>query len=196
VYIDDDDDTREAAQTAISEVSYGCDIQFITGPRIVLTDAWNRCYERAHGDILMHCGDDIRFRTDAWDDMVREAFSQYSDHIALVYGRDGVHDKELGTHSFLHRRWVETIGYFLPPYFSSDYGDTWINDVAKMIGRRHYIPNIYTEHMHPVVGKGPMDQTHRERLARGSRDGVDQLYLNTLDKREADARTLTEVLDQ
>ena len=46
--------------------------------------------------------------------------------------------KNFLTHGFLHRNWVETVGYFVPPYFSSDFNDTWLNEVADMIGRKIY----------------------------------------------------------
>ena len=39
-----------------------------------LSKMWNRCYEHATGELFMHCGDDIRFRTDNWDSKVRQVF--------------------------------------------------------------------------------------------------------------------------
>ena len=51
---------------------------------------WNRCYEISSGDIVMHCGDDIRFRTKGWDTKVLNKFKEYKDKIVLVYGDDGI----------------------------------------------------------------------------------------------------------
>lgn len=167
----------------------------IVGPRIVLSEMWNRCYEMSRGGILMHCGDDIIFRSDSWDTLVLKAFDEVSDKILLVYGRDGLQDEGLGTHTFMHRKWAETVGYFVPPYFSSDYNDTWLNDVAIAIGRRKYIPEIYTEHMHPAAGKSEWDKTHQERIARHQADKVEELYNSLIHEREADAAKLRAVME-
>jgi len=148
----------------------------ICGDRIVLSRMWNECWKKARGDIFMHCADDIVFQTPAWDDRVREAFDAVPDRIAFVHGDDGYWGDRFGTHGFLSREWTDIIGHFVPPYFSSDYNDTWLNEVANMIDRRVFIP-IVTEHMHPAFGKGPMDVTHRERLQRHLIDDCDARYV-------------------
>lgn len=165
----------------------------ITGSRIVLSEYWNECYDGADGDILMHAGDDIIFRTDGWDTKVKEVFDYYEDKIVFVYGNDGsgVHDGKFGTHGFIHRRWAEAVGYFVPPYFSSDFNDTWLNDVAKMIGRHKHI-DILTEHMHPDLGKGPLDQTHKDRIKRHNEDNVGLIYKEKYEERLRDADKLRE----
>lgn len=170
-------------------------IRWITRPRDVLSKNWNECAALASGDILMHCADDIRFRTDAWDLHVTTAFDKVDDRLIFVHGRDGVHDANLGTHGFLHRRWMETVGYFVPPYFSSDFNDLWLTQVADMISRRVFLGEIMTEHLHPAVGKGPLDKCHQERLERGRQDNVDQLYLDMQPRRIEDAVKLRKAID-
>ena len=164
--------------------------------RKTLSKYWNECYRKANGDILMHCGDDIIFRTMDWDVKVKEAFARYPDNIVFVFGNDGsgVHDGKFGTHGFIHRDWAETIGYFVPPYFSSDYNDTWLNDVAKIIGRHKHV-DMLTEHMHPDLGKGLLDQTHKDRLARHARDKVRDIYDSKGKERHQDAVKLLEVIN-
>jgi glycosyltransferase involved in cell wall biosynthesis len=165
-----------------------------TGKRDVLSKYWNECYERAKGNILMHAGDDIIFRTKDWDTMVIKEFEMYPDNIVFVYGNDGsAHNGNFGTHGFIHRDWAETVGYFVPPYFSSDYNDTWLNDVAKMIGRHVHL-DFLTEHMHPDLNKAELDLTHKERIARHKRDKVSLLYANKHDERLKDADKLREVM--
>lgn len=187
-YIDDDD--TNSVDTA-NELG----VRYIVGPRIVLSEMWNVCAREASHDILMQCGDDIVFQTDHWDTLVLEEFDKHADKIVLVHGRDGFQDAALATHGFLHRKWMDTVGYFVPPYFSSDYNDLWLTEVADMLGRCVYLPDVYTEHMHPVVGKASMDSTHQERLIRHVQDRVDQIYAGKLNERTQDAAKLRSVID-
>lgn len=190
IYRIDDDDPRLGDYTM-----FGGRIRRLIGPRThAMTRYWNECATQAEGDIMMHAGDDVRFRSADWDTHVYAAFARYPDHILFVHGRDGVHDERMGTHGFLHRRWVQIVGHFLPPHFSSDWADTWLNDVADMLGRRMFLATVYTEHMHPVVGKGEWDLTHRERLERGRQDNVDQLYRDLAPEREEWATKLREAM--
>jgi glycosyltransferase involved in cell wall biosynthesis len=163
--------------------------------RQVLSQYWNDCYKKANGDILMHCGDDIVFRTKGWDTKVKETFERFPDNIVFIFGNDGSpHNGKFGTHGFIHRKWAETVGYFVPPFFSSDYNDTWLNDVAKMIGRHVHI-DILTEHMHPDLKKARLDKTHKERIERHQRDNVGQLYESKHNERVEDANKLREVIE-
>lgn len=192
-YVDDDDLASVGQLGNLRDEGY--DVDALVGERIVLSEMWNRCARRAKYDIMMHCGDDIIFRSDAWDKHVHAAFNDYDDKLILVHGRDGYQDRNLATHSFLHRTWVDVLGYFVPPYFSSDYNDTWLTEVADAVGRRVYLEHVYTEHMHPVVGKGPLDLTHQERLERHARDNVGQLYADLAPRRAEDVRKLRDAIN-
>ena len=197
-YIDDDDTpSRDMAITLHNE---GGDVFWTHGPRgtLNLSQLWNECYAIADESsmIMQHSCDETIYRTDHWDIKVREAFDEWPDKIGLVYGRDGIHDQNLATHGFITRRWVDAVGYFVPPYFSSDYNDLWLMEVAGMINRRHFLPDVFAEHMHPAVGKGPLDQTHQDRLARHSQDNVDQLWNQLFNERQQDAQKLLEAINE
>ena len=187
-YVDDDDPDEEWYHVWHERLRY------IDGPRILLSEAWNECYEHSEGEILMHAGDDIRFLTEGWDVVVRNAFAGFPDKILFAYGDDlGPNGKVFGTHGFVHRRWVETLGYFVPPLFSSDWNDVWLNEVAQMIGRHMALP-IITDHLHYTFGKAERDQTHADREERGERDDVVNLYRNTIGDRRSDAEKLRAVM--
>jgi len=186
-YIDDDDLVSEEVIKEIGQ-------KYVKGPRIVLSEMWNEAYKLATGDIIGHLGDDIIFRTPDWDTLVRNKIESFPDKIAFVYGKDGYSPDTFGTHGFIHRNWINATGYFLPPYFSSDMNDVWLNDVAKEIGRHFLIPEIYTEHMHFINGKAEKDQTHLDRLERGERDKVWDIYNSKESERHEDARKLKEVM--
>ncbi len=168
----------------------------VTGERIVMSDMWNRCAEKATGDILMLAADDIAFRTRGWDDQVRDAFTALPDGIGFVHGADGtgIHPEGFGTHGFVTRAWTDAAGHFTPPYFSCDYADTWLNDLADRVGRNIAIP-ILTEHLHPAAGKAAWDESHAERRQRGARDDVAAIWARTEPEREAAASRLRAVME-
>ena len=160
------------------------------GPRILLAQMWNEAYAVSRGEIDMVCGDDIVFRTPGWDERVRAEFAVVPDRIALVYGNDLLQGQNLATHGFMHHTWVEALGYVTPPYFSCNYVDTWLHEIAERIGRLRYMPDVITEHMHPGAGKAAWDQSHQERLARGQRDNVAQIWIDTEPERAREAAKL------
>ncbi len=185
-YVDDDDDT-------FPQCFNSPDLKVVRGPRILMSEMWNRCVEASTGDILMMGGDDLIFRTKGWDDDVRRAFASFPDRLVFVHGDDGHWGKDFGTHGFLHRSWVDAVGYLCPPHYASDYNDTHVNDVANLINRRVYLPFV-TEHMHPAWGKGEWDKTHKERLARqGDAAGI---YASKEWERKRDAQILQRAISE
>ena len=189
-YVDEDDPSPKP--DIPKELMAYC--RFIVGPRITLSECTNQCAKEAKGEILGYMGDDIIFRTEDWETYVEDAFEESKDKILLVYGRDGYQDEKLATHGFVSRRWYETLGYLVPPYFVSEYSDTWLTQIAQSLGRLHYIPELYTEHMHPIAGKAAWDKTHEERKARGDAAKVGELFDRLLPKRLEDFHKLKRLL--
>lgn len=186
-YVDDDD---AASLEAVRSVG----ASVVVGERVVLSAMWNEAAKLAIHDVVMHCGDDIVFRTPGWDRIVLDEFERWPDRLVLVHGRDGFQDARLATHGFYHRAWIDTFGYLVPPYFASDYNDLWNTEVADSAGRRVYKPEIYTEHMHPVAGKAELDQTHRERLARHASENVDHAWHDLAGLRQVDKELLAQAI--
>lgn len=186
LYIDEDDNEY------VDEL-YSSSVKIIRGPRQTLSNCWNECAKAATGDILMFAGDDIVFKTKGWDRMVINTFESHPDKYIFVHGDDGHWGKQFGTHGFIHRKWYEAVGYLLPPYFVSDYGDTWLNDMANILGRRLYL-NFVTEHLHPAWGKAEIDQTHRERLERGAQADVAKVYAEKRPQLLADTEKIRQAI--
>lgn len=196
--LDTDDKTMHRYYSAMGEHPKitGPFVHGIMQPRGLMSNNWNDAWANATGEILMHCGDDIRFRTQGWDTMVRKAFAAYEDRIVFVHGDDGsdVWKDRFGTHGFLHQRWCQAVGYFVPPYFSADWNDTWLNEVANSLGRRVYIPALVTEHLHWSFKKGPKDQTAQDIVRRSQTDGNEAKYQGMGHLRAADAEKLRKVM--
>ena len=191
VRCDDDDPTWDEYAAWVRQTSSNLSY-LITSDRRLLSQLWNELVPYSQGDILMHGGDDIIFNTPGWDKVVREAFPP--DGIAFVHGDDlGGKGDKLGTHGFLSRKAIDAVGYFMPPYFASDYNDLWWNEVYESIGRRIFVP-IVTEHLHFAFGKGEMDQTHVDRITRHEQEDVDKVWVDTEPQRVADAAKLHAII--
>ena len=183
----DNDDT--------SQYEYIGNHKEIVGERIVLSQMWNECQKIATGEIYGFVADDLLFKTKGWDIRVKETFDASKDKNMLVYPNDekyGINNSIVG---FLHKNWIEAVGYFLPPYFSAEYIDGWIFNVAKRINRRVFLNDVIVIHSSFESGKEPMDETHREYLMRKKRDSVKRLYYSKGEEREKNARCLLEFIN-
>jgi hypothetical protein len=141
----------------------------------------------------MMAADDIVFKTDGWDQQVGQLFDASDDKILLAHGNDGAWGDRFGTHCFVHRRWINTLGYFAAPYFSSDYSDTWLNEIANSLERRVFLP-FMNEHLHPLFGKATKDSTYMEKLERHQADRMDEKYQSLASKRLEDTEKLRKLL--
>ena len=187
VYVDEDDPKTMATVLDL-------DLKYMVGPRLwYMTEYWNVLVPLASGDILLQGNDDVIFRTKGWDVMVQDAFDACPDKILMVHGNDlGGNRESAGPHPFVSRKWVDTLGYFIAPYFSSDFGDTWINDIANALGRRKYIPFVM-EHMHYIWGKADIDQTTKDRQERHTMDKPENVFDALQPIRELDTEKLRAV---
>lgn len=192
VYLDEDDaNSYRGLPAEIGQVTW------VVGPRIVLSNTWNKCAEAAKGEIFCQGNDDLIFRTRDWDRLVNLAIGRIPDRICMVHGNDGSEHPSgcgyFGPHPFVHRKWYDTLGYFTAPFFSSDFADTWTNDLANAINRRYPLP-IMIEHMHFWLGKAVEDKTTKDRLQRHSDDLVEQLYADLVPLRRFDIEKLRAVM--
>jgi glycosyltransferase involved in cell wall biosynthesis len=188
---DDDESSMKAAQKDGAIV--------FSGPRLrEMTIYWNECYYVSKGKIICQANDDLTMASKGWDTMLEKAFAEVPDKIMLCHGSDVFgHGSNFGPHAFVHRKWVETLHYFIPPYFSSDFGDAWINELANMIGRRRFLPfNI--EHRHFSQGMAEIDENTADRLQRHREDDPDTLYYSPAmqAERQRDAQKLAKLMDK
>lgn len=198
LYIDDDDELTQYALTSLSK-KYGKKIKALVGSRILMSETANKLFSITdkEEDIIFLAGDDLVIRTFGWDELVISKFSEIPDKIALIHGDDLTLDpnyKSFATHPILHRRWIETVGYATPPYFSSDYADTWLNFIADSLNRKFKVDFI-NEHMHWTFGKSKMDMTYLENRQRFSKDNPASVYNSMLKKRVEDCEKLKALLN-
>lgn len=97
--------------------------------------SWNLLADKAKNDILFLIGDDVNFTTDNWTEKIVNGFAHYKDKIACVYPVVPGMKSKNNPHFCLHKNWVNTLGYFVPPHFWHWYVDTWVRHVAIKLNR-------------------------------------------------------------
>ncbi len=154
IYCDDDDQTMENFIAPNSTL--------VRGPKKSVSQMTNECFYQSSGNIVMYAADDILFKTESWDLIVKKGLSGKPAY--LVYGNDlGRPKQEIATHGFMTRDFASLNGYLLPELFSADFCDTWLTSIARMAKCLKYIPELEIEHMHPNWGKSLNDQTYESR---------------------------------
>jgi len=143
-------------------------VEVAIGPRVALGATWNHLWRNVDADIYMLCGDDILFESYHWDEAVREEF--WGERVQLVFGDDGMNHERQATHWFVSHEGCELLGYFCPPDYEAIYLDTWVEDVYGQAGRKTYLADVKTTHMH-WSKTGQIDESvARDRDGRKQRD--------------------------
>lgn len=183
LYIDNDDNKS-------LEVANELKLMSTVGPRVPMGKMYNEAYKKAKNDIIMLCSDDLIFRTKGWDVAIIDIFNKYNDKIIMVYANDGV---GAVTQPFIHRNWIETLGYVSHPSVSWFYNDSWIDDISIKINRREYC-DVLIEHMHYHYGKAQYDSTYHHKLSVNTDDHGWFYKLDYL--RQYDAKKLMKFIDE
>ncbi len=197
IYVDDDPETDSMFFSNWTGVApEGTKkLTVLHGEKRRLAEYWNDCAAAATGDILMLANDDLVFHTPGWSEKIEAAFAESQDKILCVHADNGQPNAaSFCTHPFIHRKWVDAVGYFVPPQFEGDFTDTWIWDVANRINRRVYLPDVKIEHLHHIYQKSQMDDTYRERLAMEKQGHYARLFDTMAPERERDAEKLRKVM--
>lgn len=165
----------------------------IIGKRVPGCDMLNDCQKIATGDIYMLMSDDFVFETKGWDKTVLDTFDKYPDKIVLVWLDDNCYRSRFAQSLFLHKNWVDTVGYFAAPYFATQYIDNWWNDIASIIGRKEFVRHFVVRHNWVAD-----DETHAEYMER-SKQSKSRAFYNSMEmqeKRKIDAGKLQRFIDK
>jgi len=113
---------------------------------------WNQMALQAKGDLMTLVGDDVEILTQGWDTKIEEAANKIKDNIFVLTVDDGRKDKPQGQymrcpHPTMHRKWLETLGYFVPPFFMHRYLDTYTQSLALKLNRFIELPEVVFNHL-------------------------------------------------
>jgi hypothetical protein len=104
--------------------------------------SWNELAKKSKYDIVFLMGDDAVVDTPNWGNIILGEFNKYPDKIVLVSPKAGDFGTYKCPHFFLHKNWINTLGYFVPPFFHHHYIDYWVRDLATSIKRYVHLPDF------------------------------------------------------
>jgi hypothetical protein len=187
-YVDDDDSTFP--KSVINK-----QVKVINGPRVWISMMLNILYANSNGEIIMYGGDDMVFRSQSWDTVVRNEFNEVLDKICLVYTNDGVkQSQDIARHGFIHRKWFSVLGSAFPSGRVIPI-DLWCTDIAKQLNRIRYIEEIIIEHVHyRQGGKAKLDPTYTDAANTSKSWKALEVYKKLDCERRADRVLLSEVM--
>lgn len=125
-----------------------------------LNQKYNMLADTASYELISGCGDDLEFKTSAWDELIKYEFAQYPDRILLAWINDGAGADKLPRHFTVHRNWLNVVGSYACKYLRHYFSDNWAYDIASGIGRAKFLKDIHVIHKHPVFGNAEIDDNH------------------------------------
>jgi len=196
----DSDDPRIKAYEEYQHKQPVNNINHIGEPQSV-SKSWNVIAQKAvddGADVLIMGNDDMLYRTQDWDLLLDKEIEKFPDHIYCMWFEDLINGSNHCAFPIVSRVWYETLGYFAPGIFNFGYNDTWTFDIAKRIGRTHFIPHVVNEHLHFTTGKSGVDETtQRNRTTeRGNLYELDKvIFEQSAEERAKAALGLLQMMD-
>jgi hypothetical protein len=193
--IDEDDPTRDIVYKIAAAIPFVTIVDIKNNGKFIgINKIWNLLAPHAVGDILGYVGDDMIFKTPNWDDKIIEELSIKlpDDKIKLVHCYDGFRNKdEICVNAFLHRKYVEIIGYLCREEFLINWSDQWLYQSFKAFNRVTYRPDIHIHHNHWVFGQRARDEV-ADRMLCDNKDKIsDQLWYDLAQERINDVKLLS-----
>jgi hypothetical protein len=102
-------------------------------------------------------GDDVVPRTPKWDKIL----SEIAGSSRISYPNDGVWNGQLCTHPCIGGDLLRKVGFWAWPKLEHNFMDTVWMLIGLMSDRLTYCPDVYFEHMHPIVHKAEVDDVYR-----------------------------------
>lgn len=104
-------------------------------------------------------GDDHRPRTSGWDERYTHTLRLLGS--GIVYGDDLLQGEKLPTQAAMTADIVRELGFMAPPKLVHLYVDNFWRDLGTRAECLRYVPDAVVEHLHPLAGKGDVDEGYR-----------------------------------
>jgi hypothetical protein len=177
----DKDDVKMNTPENINKMSMYTNCEFCWGVSKNKIDAINRDMEGRKFDILINMSDDMVWKVNGFDNLIREAMLQHhADLDGVLHFNDGTQAGDhLMTMSIMGKAWYDRFGYIYHPDYTSLWCDNEATEVASRLGKRVYFTEVLFNHVHPGWGKIPYDEQYQRTESHYQMDKV------VFDKRKA-----------
>ena len=170
IFVIDDDDTESIKfiNNLAEKVDLTIKTVVVGRNKFIFSDLANQAIPVSEGELFLAIGDDGVFRSENWDLEIIQEFETVDDRILLLHFNDlSGHAHQLAGHLAVHKNWIDTVGYFSPPWFNGDWGDWWLTHIGDGAGRRKYRQDIIIENLNIQFNKAEPDETyHQHKLRR------------------------------
>ena len=137
--LDDDDPTLQQAEELLAGFPEEARriITHVIGPREdSLGAVYNRCVKAVQADVYINGADDVVIKSKAWDARILKECERFPDGIGVLgIGKMPV-KSILPAISAVTRPMIDKMGYFLQDHTPFWWMDTWLYEIAVMIGRQ------------------------------------------------------------
>jgi len=170
--VDVDDPELNRYQAVISRMR---GVLLHVGPRLRMVGTLNAVAvaNASRYRFLGFMGDDHRPRTAGWDQRFCECLSGGT---GFVYGNDLLQGENMPTAVAMTSDIVTTLGYMAPPSMVHLCVDLVWLELGNAINRITYLPDVIVEHVHPALGKAPMDAGYEDANSPGRMSGDSAAY--------------------
>jgi len=168
-------------------------VQLITfrnnGKFLGLSTMWNQMAKEVKADIYAMIGDDMVFMHPGWDNEIINEFTSPGcpeDKIKMVHCNDGMRGSgniypnipPLCVNFFIHKNYIDTVGYFTEPYMENSHHDTWTQIIFDRLNRTKYRHDILIKHLHYSETDKKMDSvsTNLEEMRKNVVDNFDFVH--------------------
>jgi len=158
--VDEDDPAKEHYQYLQRNLKFIEIVEFKNdGKFLGLSTMWNKMASVYTNtvDIFAMIGDDMIFKTKDWDEKILQDFKNApTDKIIMLHCNDGMRWKgnkyenvsPFPVNFFVHKNYVNTVGYFVEPFIENIHQDTWCQYIFGKLNRVKYRHDIIIKHLH------------------------------------------------
>jgi hypothetical protein len=148
IFVDDDDPALSKYMDVLNNTYYHL------GSRMPVAQIHNRLV-KSHPDYdyYMPINDDVTFLEKGWDTSLMNAIEERGNGFGIAYGRDTDGESfypPFPTFSIVSSNIVNSLGYIYPRELNKLFGDTFLLDIGRAIGKLYYVPEVVIKHKQPI----------------------------------------------
>lgn len=158
------DDVHMNSEYVKKEVDEYKNITWAWGMSSSKINAINRDMDKATSkwDILINMSDDMQFQYPGWDvDMIKAIKDNWTDTDFFAHFNDGFTGEAIPSMSIMGRKYYERFNYIYHSDYISLWSDNEAMEVAQLLGKHKYFPEVLYKHLHPATVNIPQDSLYK-----------------------------------